>query len=427
MTAQSNLAHALGRADQPSAANVFLTRGAESALEFARLIDASPAADLVLAGQVVIIKGNIDIEGLSTTAGTRTFSAKPATGSAPLVQQIASAGGVPLGHANMSEYAFSGLGLNPHFGTPANGLDASLVPGGSSSGCASAVAMGIADLAIGSDTSGSTRVPAAYQGIYGFRPTMGRYCDAGILPLAPSLDTPGPLAHDMAGIRALDAAICNQTPLVENLGRPRIVIPDEDSLGPLAPEIAALLPIAQRALKTAGYSVASIPIPVFSQVRNSFEREGTLAAAEAPDVLARFAPLNHRDMDPNVRRRIAQGMSIDPGKLTRLRALRIRAQRAMTSLLGDALLLMPTVPKLPPTLASVQNDAEQFAFENAKALSLTMLSAFLDLPSLAMPVAGRVPGQSLMLCATTGCDDAMLSAADDIAQLLLSLEIRVFA
>ncbi|NVO57011.1 glutamyl-tRNA amidotransferase [Rhodobacteraceae bacterium B1Z28] len=425
MTAQDTLARAIQRAGREDATDLFLHLGVDAAQNVARRLDATDAA-YPLDGAVVILKGNIDIEGLPTTAGTRTFQAQPAPGSAPLVDRIVAAGGVPLGHVNMSEYAYSGLGLNPHFGTPVNGLDADLVPGGSSSGCASAIALGIADLAVGSDTSGSTRVPAAYQGIYGYRPSMGRYDVTGVLPLAPSLDTPGPMAWDIAGIRALDAVL-RKVATSRDAKPTRILIPDADSLGPISPQIAALLPQAQAVLEQAGHKVETAPVPVFQHVRELFVREGTLVAAEAPDVLSQFTAFDHPDLDPNVRRRIAQGMPFDPGKLALLQTARAGFQCEMDNLLGDALMLMPTVPAPPPAMSAIVADPDRFASENAKALSLTMLGAFLDLPSLAMPVAGRLPGQSLTLSAATGRDDVLLQVAEAIAQPLLNLETGVAA
>lgn len=416
------LARALRRARQPEAANVFLQSGDSQAEVCARQLDSQLAADFELGGEVVVIKGNIDIGGLPTTAGTKTFAPAAAQSSAPLVDKIVAAGGVPLGHANMSEFAYSGLGLNPHFGTPANGLDPALVPGGSSSGCASAIALGIADLAVGSDTSGSTRVPAAYQGIYGFRPTMGRYDNEGILPLASSLDTAGPMARDLAGICKLDRILANRSEQAGTNPRP-VLIPNIECLGPLSEDISELLMQARKALIAAGHQVDMISVPVFEHLGNLFAQEGTLVAAEAPAILEQFTPLDHPALDLNVRRRIAQALPVDPDKLLRLTHARARLQKCMHEMLDEALLLMPTVPAPPPRLDAVQYDADRFAEENARALSLTMLGAVLDLPSLAMPASGRVPGYSLTLCAQAGRDKAVLDTAKQMAPLFMSLKM----
>jgi aspartyl-tRNA(Asn)/glutamyl-tRNA(Gln) amidotransferase subunit A len=425
MSSSENLTWALERADQPLAEHVFITRDDDRLFELARSLDASDAAGRSLNGAVVVIKGNIDIQGMVTTAGSRSLKVSQALESAPLVRRIIEAGGVPMGHANMSEFAFSGLGLNPHFGTSANGLNPSLVPGGSSSGCASAIALGIAELAIGSDTSGSTRVPAAYQGIFGYRPTMGRYDDRGIIPLAPSLDTPGPMARDLAGIRILDKVLRKVTSKPANDHSHRIVIPDTESLGPIAPEISSLLKTAQRKLDAAGWQTEILPIPVFRHVCALFARKGTLVAAEAPGVLSKFTRLDHPDLDPNVRRRIAQGLPANLQNLVMLQTERSGLQSAMNAALGEALMLMPTVPTTPTAIAAVRDDGDAFASENARALSLAMLGSFLNLPSLAMPAGGRKPGRSLSLCAATGRDDAVLDAAEEIEPLLMALTPEV--
>ncbi|WP_299951513.1 amidase family protein [uncultured Ruegeria sp.] len=428
MSSVEALAQALGRAALPTAKHVFLQRDDVGLLNLARRFDAQAAQGQkigLLEGAVVVIKGNIDILGMTTSAGSKSFDPAPASLSAPLVSNLVNAGALPMGHANLSEFAFSGLGLNPNFGTPLNALDHSVVPGGSSSGCATAVALGIADLAIGSDTSGSTRVPAAYQGIYGYRPSMRRYDDAGILPLAPSLDTPGPMARDFAGITLLDAVMRKLAPPTDGARADRIIVPDAESLGHMSSDMAQLLEIAANELAARGWVVDTVPVPVLSNVAATFEKLGTLVAAEAPDQLAQYTMLDNPAIDPNVRRRLAQALPGDPVKVEALRQTRKDLQEEMRGFLGNSLLLMPTVPGPPPSIASVQAP-DRFAEANARALSLTMPTAFLDMPSLAMPVSGRVPGQSLSLCGVPGSDDRLLEAAKEIALTLLTLNAEAF-
>lgn len=418
-----HLDQAIASADAPAARHVFLTRDDRGLRSLARGLDAQLAQGQQigpLGGAVVVIKGNIDLAGMPTTAGSRSFAAKAADRSAPLVSRLVQAGGLPMGHANMSEFAFSGLGLNPAFGTPLNALNPDLVPGGSSSGCASAVALGIADLAVGTDTSGSTRVPAAYQGLYGFRPSMGRYEDAGILPLAPSLDTPGPIARDLRGILQLDTVLRQRFTADFRDPAKRVVIPDADSLGEVSSAVVHMLYDTASDLISQGWSVDFKPVPALLDIRKLFAEYGTLVAAEAPAAIGAFTALDNPRIDPNVRLRLSQGLLIDPSKMAALRAARVLLQADMRKALGSALLLMPTVPGPPARLADVATPAE-FAAENARALSLTMPTAFLDMPSLAMPVAGRVPGQSLSLSASSGGDDRLLEAAERMAPVLLKM------
>ncbi|WP_271881934.1 amidase [Phaeobacter italicus] len=418
-----HLDQAIASADAPAARHVFLTRDDRGLRSLARGLDAQLAQGQQigpLGGAVVVIKGNIDLAGMPTTAGSRSFAAKAADRSAPLVSRLVQAGGLPMGHANMSEFAFSGLGLNPAFGTPLNALNPDLVPGGSSSGCASAVALGIADLAVGTDTSGSTRVPAAYQGLYGFRPSMGRYEDAGILPLAPSLDTPGPIARDLRGILQLDTVLRQRFTADFRDPAKRVVIPDAASLGEVSSAVVHMLYDTASDLISRGWSVDFKPVPALLDIRKLFAEFGTLVAAEAPAAIGAFTALDNPRIDPNVRLRLSQGLLIDPSKMAALRAARVLLQADMRKALGSALLLMPTVPGPPARLADVATPAE-FAAENARALSLTMPTAFLDMPSLAMPVAGRVPGQSLSLSASSGGDDRLLEAAERMAPVLLKM------
>lgn len=428
MSAVTRLAHALGRADQPDAAGVFLRRDDAGLYKQARQADARAANDMSLGsldGQLVVIKGNFALKNLPTTAGSVSFIAPAEPADAPLVQQLRSCGAIPMGHANLSEFAYSGLGLNPHFGTPRNALDANLAPGGSSSGCASAIALGIADLAIGTDSSGSTRVPAAYQGIYGYRPTMGRYDASGILPLAPSLDTPGPMARDLSGIRLLDTALAQAERDTPSAEPSHIVVPDRNSLGAIAPAISALLYEAIRRLRAAGWHVDVRPVKALEQVRSTFERYGTLVAAEAPSILSRWTALDQPALDPNVRRRLQAALPANADNTRQLHAMRAALKDDLSEDLNSGFVLMPTVPQPPPRLADIATNPERFARENARALSLTMPLAFLDMPSLAMPAGPKLPGYSLTLAAASGRDGALLATAEAMSPLLCDMRTEL--
>ncbi|WP_291732051.1 amidase [Leisingera sp. F5] len=427
MSAVTRLARALGRADQPDAAGIFIRRDDAGLFELARQSDRRQAEGSSLGqldGKIVVIKGNIALSGLPTTAGSLSFIAQAETADAPLVQRLKAQGAIPMGHANLSEFAFSGLGLNPHFGTPRNGLDPYFVPGGSSSGCASALALGIADLALGTDTSGSTRVPAAYQGLFGFRPTMGRYDGGSILPLAPSLDTPGPMARDLDGLIALDDALRDTMPAASAALHRRIVIPDHVSLGSLSSEIADLLHAAAGRLRESGWAVEIRPFAALDEIRALFERFGTLVAAEAPDTLTRYTRLSNPAIDPNVRRRLQAALPVNPANARQLMSARKRLQALARRELDGALMLMPTVPAPPPRLEAVSTSADRFAQENAKALSLAMPLAFLDMPSLAMPVGTARPGHSLTLAGPVGSDSSILASAGALAPLLSLLTME---
>src|SRR5215207_4203818 len=188
----------------------------EAAASAARLRAGAPNGPLD--GVPVAWKDLIDVAGVPTTAASALRrDAPPATADAPVVARLTAAGMVCIGKTNLSELAYSGLGLNPHFGTPPNPRagGAPLAPGGSSSGSAVAVAAGVVPCAIGTDTSGSIRVPAAFCGIAGFKPTSTRIDRTGVLALAPSMDSVGPLAHTVADLIVLDAALRGAVPAVQ--------------------------------------------------------------------------------------------------------------------------------------------------------------------------------------------------------------------
>lgn len=421
MSLVHRLARAIGLADRPSAKAVFLQRDDCQLFEIARGLDILEAHfPLPLAGEIVVIKGNIDVLGLPTTAASRTFSPPAAQGFAPLVRQLVDAGALPMGHANLSEFAFSGLGLNPHFGTPLNVLDNDLAPGGSSSGCATAIALGIADMAIGTDTSGSTRVPAAYQGIVGFRPSIGRYESAGIVPLAPSLDTPGPMARDMSRLSLLDDVLSKVPKHRKPASASRFVVPSPDDLGPIEPAIANMLEQTILVLRHAGLTVEVRSVATLSAVRDLFQRHGTLVAVEAIQALSPFTAPDNQNLDPNIRVRLNAARHISAQDADIIVSSRVGLQQQLVHDLGNDLLLMPTVPAPPPRLDQILADSEAFAHHNARALSLTMLGAYLDMPSLSLPVESGVPGHSVTIAGLNGLDDQVLSAGHQLEQLILN-------
>src|SRR5438874_12202294 len=152
-----------------------------------------------LAGIPVSIKDLFDVAGEVTLAGSKALDDRPpATADAPVVARLKAAGAIIIGRTNMTEFAFSGVGINPHYGTPGNPYDRSLIPGGSSSGAAVSVGDGQAVVAIGTDTGGSVRIPAAFCGIAGFKPTQYRVSRDGAVPLSTTLDSIGPLANSIA-------------------------------------------------------------------------------------------------------------------------------------------------------------------------------------------------------------------------------------
>ncbi|KZK84464.1 Mandelamide hydrolase [Pseudovibrio sp. Ad46] len=372
-----------------------------------------------LDGAVVAIKANIALKGLATSAGSKLLSERPAGENATVIEAIINAGAMPVGHANMTELAFSGLGLNPHFGTAENALDTSLVPGGSSSGCASAIASGLCDLAIGSDTSGSTRIPAAFQGICGYRPTMGRYAMEGVVPLAPSLDVLGPMARNVEGIIALDCAMrgtlperVNATPFTQKFILPVFSHPvlDED--------ISNAFEDTVNLLEHHGIDIERRPFPAFDKTLALFAEFGPLVGHEAYEQITQLVALEDKLIDPQIKKRLRDFTPVSADTLQHIMTTRAKLCQLVQETLSGNLMLMPTVACRPPNLAEVQESSATFQRKNADVLKLTMLTAFLNVPSLAIPMKPADPGLSYSVCGAYGTDDEVLQAGLHLEHLL---------
>ena len=240
-----------------------------------------------LDGVPVAWKDLVDMAGERTTAGSALFAeSPPKEKDAPIVANLSAAGLVALGKTNLSEFAFSALGLNPHFGTPRNPRDAATprIAGGSSSGSAVAVAAGLAPCAIGSDTGGSIRAPASFCGIVGFKTSEGRIDKRGVFPLSRTLDTIGPLARTVEDCVLIDMALRGQSgapvrPL--DLNGVEFVVPDKTGIDDLDAAVAANLEAAMKRLAAAGAKVMSRPAPLIGAMRALTAQHGSLVAIEA--------------------------------------------------------------------------------------------------------------------------------------------------
>ena len=394
---------------------VFTTLTEQRALAEARASAArlrAGAARGPLDGVPVAWKDLVDVAGTPTTAASALRrDAAPAAADAPSVARLAAAGMVCVGKTNLSELAYSGLGLNPHFGTPANPRagTAALAPGGSSSGSAVAVAAGIVPCAIGTDTSGSIRVPAAFCAITGFKPTADRVDRTGVLALSPSLDSVGPLATAVADLVALDAALRGAAAALPAPGALRLVVPESGIVADAEPAVAGAFAAALDALAAAGATIVRRPLASLDAVQRASAEHGSLVAHEAWRV--------HRDLldgpdaerlDRRVLKRLRDGRALDPSARDALLRVRPGLQAAFAAELDGALAVWPTVPHRAPELAPLERDDEHFARTNLRTLAATMPASFLDLPGVALPLAG---GASLLVSGPPGADDRVLAAA----------------
>src|SRR6267154_1543202 len=260
-----------------------------------------------LAGLPVSVKDLFDVAGERTLAGSKALDdSPPAAHDAPTIARLRAAGAVLIGRTNMTEFAFSGVGINPHYGTPGNPYDRRLIPGGSSSGAAVSVGDGQAVVAIGTDTGGSVRIPAAFCGIAGFKPTQYRIPRDGAVPLSTTLDSIGPLANSIACCAIADAIMAGEPPVapapvpVEAM---RLAVPQSYVLDGLAPEVANAFAAACTALSRAGARIVDIPLTELAELA-AINAGGGFAPIEA---YAWHQPLMARrgdEYDQRVRQRI---------------------------------------------------------------------------------------------------------------------------
>ncbi|MEQ8293759.1 MAG: amidase family protein [Roseovarius sp.] len=365
-----------------------------------------------LDGVPVAIKDNIAEAGVVMTAGSAVLrDGPPQVADAAIVARLKRLGAVPFGRANLSEVAFSGLGLNPHFGTPCNAVDpeANLVPGGSSSGCAVAVALGLVPLALGTDTSGSGRVPAAFNGIVGYRPSRGRYPEKGVFPLAPGLDTPAVLGRAVADCVTLDELLSGEKALpVEP--RAELVVPETVVLDGLDPAVSRQFDDALACLANAGFAIRRRGLTSFEWLSEAMARHGTPVTAEAAETLRAYA--DNPRIDRRVRHRLQQGLAQGPDARAVLDTARQAAQMALAEELGNACMVFPTVPIQPPRIADLEADDAAFARCNALVLRNTMLGSLLDTPAISLPFMshGRHP-IGVQLSMRQGRDRPLLALA----------------
>jgi aspartyl-tRNA(Asn)/glutamyl-tRNA(Gln) amidotransferase subunit A len=373
-----------------------------------------------LQGIPIALKDLIDTEGEVTAAGSAVLAeGPPASGDSPAAARLDRAGAVFLGKANMTELAFSGLGLNPHFGTPGCALDPDRVPGGSSSGSAVAVATGLACVAIGSDTGGSVRIPAAFNGIVGLKTTDGAIPTAGCVPLSPTLDTLGPLARTVPDAWHTWRALADLPPApfpgpAED--RLRLLVPESLAAG-LEPEVARAFQDACERLAAAGHALERSPVPVLDEVAELYARHGTFAGIEGFALHRELLERGGGRIDPRVSTRILAYADRTRDDLARLVEARARVRREMDGIARpyDAL-VAPTVPILPPRIRDLASDLA-YLEANASVLRNTQIFNFLGWPAASVP-CGRTPaGLSVGLMVAAG------SSSGEERVLMISAEV----
>lgn len=384
-----------------------------------RLREGNPASPID--GVPIAWKDLFDLKGRVTTAGAIvTKSDLPAEQDAPVIAIARRAGMITTGTVNMTEFAFSGIGLNPHYGTPRNVHAPSgqlRSPGGSSSACGVVVSAGIVPLSMGSDTGGSVRIPASFNGVVGYKTSSGRYPMAGVYPLAQSLDTIGPLAHTVEDCALFDAVLRGKNRSEAGPADPKflnLVIPDEVFLDTLSPAVAANFEATVARLEAAGARVRRLSLPELSEITDLMKTHGFLASAEALVIHKdRVHGPDAAQMDARVVRRIVAADNMSAVDLLILQQARQRLMATSAAKIGSAIVLCPTTASTAMEIGPLERDAEVFFHHNGLTLRNTSLGNFLDWCGVSIPNGTDEDGMptGFLLSAPTGQDSALLAAA----------------
>jgi len=412
---------ALSRATDPAGegARVF-TRlypdAARAAAQASDLLREAGPARSPIDGLPISIKDLFDVAGEVTMAGSVARAGEPAAvEDAVVVKRLRTAGAVIVGRTNMTEFAYSGLGLNPHYDVPRNPWDRETgrIPGGSSSGAAVSVTDGMAVAGIGSDTGGSVRIPAALCGVVGFKPTAVRVPLTGVLPLSFSLDSIGTIAPSVACCAVLDAIMAGDEeplPRPADLGKLRLAVPTTLVLEGMDKDVARAFQSALARLSAAGARIDEIAVPEFTELA-AINAKGGFTAAEAwawhRDLIERAGDR----YDPRVVSRILRGRDMSAADyLDVLAARKAWKARVEARIEGYDALLLPTVPVVAPAIAELAASDDVYYATNGLILRNPTLINFLDGAALSVPC--HAPGEApvgLMIAGPAGADRRILA------------------
>jgi aspartyl-tRNA(Asn)/glutamyl-tRNA(Gln) amidotransferase subunit A len=387
ITGRQLIEQALAAIQDPSGegARTFIRVHETEALAEADRVDSARRAGVkpeALAGIPISIKDLFDEEGVVTLGGSKVLvGSAPATRDSIVVERLRKAGALIIGRTNLTEFAYSGLGINPHYGTPRNTFDraAARLPGGSSSGAAISVTDGMAAGAIGTDTGGSVRIPAALNGLVGFKPTARRVPLDGVLPLSLTLDSAGPIATTVADCVLLDQILAADTAAVApaRMRGLRFAVPKTIVQDDLSPPVASAFSAALTRLSAAGATVLELPMAEFAQAA-AVNPRGALVSAEAFWRHREWLKSGADRYDPRVSARILPGEAVTAASYIELLQLRKRFVSAIDAAAGgyDAM-LMPTTPDIAPTIAAAsQSDESYFRFNGRMLRNASLVNLF---------------------------------------------------
>jgi aspartyl-tRNA(Asn)/glutamyl-tRNA(Gln) amidotransferase subunit A len=432
LSASTALAACVVAANAPAMQHAFVGRRFAAAAATAAAVDSLRAAGgavPALAGLAVTVKDLFDVHGEVTAAGSKVLSDRPAASAdCPAVARVRRAGAALLGRTNMSEFAFSGVGINPHHGTPANPATALLdtqprIPGGSTSGGAVSVAGGAAWAALGSDTGGSIRIPAALQGLVGFKNTARLTPTAGAVPLSTTLDTACAITLSVRDAVLLHEVLADRSVVLA--ARPinalRLAVPTHTILDALDPNVAGAFTRTLAALRTAGARLEEIALAPLADVPG-INASGGFSAAESWAWHRQLIAAHGADYDPRVALRIRRGESMSAADyIDLLNARRDWTRRMQLAMRGFDAMLSPTVPVVAPPIAPLMTDDRAFFATNALLLRNPSVVNLLDGCALSLPC--HAPGEmpvGLMVWSSALQDDVVLDVSLAIEAVLNS-------
>tara|TARA_R110002020_G_scaffold184947_2_gene382344 strand:- start:58347 stop:59705 length:1359 start_codon:yes stop_codon:yes gene_type:complete len=371
------------------------------------------------AGVPFSVKDLFDVQGQVTGAGTPSRKTTPvAQRTAEAVSRLVLAGMIPFGRTNMTQFAYSGLGLNPSFGTPPNRWDGltDYAPGGSSSGAASSVVAKFAAFGLGTDTGGSCRIPAAFQGLVGFKPTASTVSRSGMLPLSPSLDSVGPIARTVGCCAAvwqlLSGVSRDLSQIHDNFSSPRLMVPTDVVMDDIEPAVAKDFERSLAALSEKGWEIREEPLPFLHDIV-AINTSGGFPALESHRIYGDYIMRHLEDVDPRVASRIMRGRTLAESYGEDLETLRRSAIASFNEVFRnyDAV-AYPSVAITPPRLTDLETDQAYYR-TNALALRNTGFINFLDGCAISIPMhdPGRAP-TGFMLSSASLDDCKLLSLAE---------------
>ncbi|WP_327147802.1 amidase family protein [Nocardia sp. NBC_01329] len=377
-----------------------------------------------LAGMPFAVKDVFDVRGTRTSAASQIFDRRPlARRDAEAVRRITAAGAVLIGKTTMSELAYSGLGVNERFGTPTlTRAGREYLVGGSSSGSAAAVRAGVVAFALASDTSGSGRIPAAWAGVPGFRPSLGRYPSAGMTPLAPTLDAVAVIAASVAHLETIDRILASEAHAVTDSSTPVFVVPHDEYLARCDQDVLERFHADLACLRGKGHRIVQRRIDVLDTVQRLHRQHIPIVESEA------FAAFGAYLEQPNllsapVQRRLRRSRARlrEHGSTALYDAIPTLRQQFGREL-GNAVMLNPAAEIDAPAYVDIRDSPELHDEMNARALNLTMMLSYLDAPSAVVPTGDgfAVRPSSLQLSGHSGQDRRVLVAAQLLTSARLS-------